>query len=175
MGARMSLFIVDVEADGPCPGLYSMISIGAVLFEDQTKTFSVSMCPITSNWKPEALKVVGVTRKEQLGFGEPGVAMLTFEKWIRRVNGDGRPIFVSDNPAFDWQFVNYYFHLYREANPFGFSARRIGDLYSGLVKNMWASNDWKRFRETVHNHDPLADAKGNAEALAYLVKEFGLR
>ena len=32
----MSYFFVDVEADGPCPGLYSMVSFGAVKFDEST-------------------------------------------------------------------------------------------------------------------------------------------
>ena len=29
----MTWIMVDVEADGPCPGLYSMVSFGAVVVE----------------------------------------------------------------------------------------------------------------------------------------------
>ena len=48
-------------------------------------------------------------------------------------------------------------------NPFGYSARRIGDLYCGMNKDM--NKTWKHLRKTVHDHNPVNDAKGNAEAL----------
>ena len=47
----------------------------------------------------------------------------------------GRNTGLADNFAFDWQFINYYFHRFLGRNPFGFSGRRIGDLYAGLVKD----------------------------------------
>lgn len=30
-----------------------------------------------------------------------------FDKWL--AGFEGRPVFVSDNPAFDWQWINYGF------------------------------------------------------------------
>ena len=88
--------------------------------------------------------------------------------------GRTRPIFVSDNLAFDWQFINYYFHRFFGRNPFGFSGRRIGDLYAGMVKDASKASDWKKYRVTKHTHNPVDDAKGNAEALRKL-SELGLK
>ena len=53
--------------------------------------------------------------------------------------------------------------MYLDGNPFGFSGRRIGDLYCGFVNDTWAK--WKHLRKTRHSHNPVDDAKGNAEAL----------
>ena len=86
-----------------------------------------------------------------------------FRDWIIKLS-KGRPIFVSDNPAYDWQWINFYFHKYFGSNPFGHSARRIGDYYAGLVGRWDAASDWKRLRVTKHDHNPVNDAMGNAEA-----------
>ena len=64
-------------------------------------------------------------------FEAPENVMEDFAKWLSE-NSRGRPIFISDNPAFDWQWINWYLHTYPCKNPFGFSARRIGDLYCGM-------------------------------------------
>ena len=96
-------------------------------------------------------------------------------RWIEHNNESGRPVFLSDNNGFDWQFINYYFWKYLNFNPFGFSSRRIGDIYAGAVKNLRASNDWKRFRITMHSHDPRDDAKGNAEAFNYFRKQLDIK
>ena len=40
------LISVDVEADGPCPGLYSMVSFGAVSVLDTTQRFKGLTAPI---------------------------------------------------------------------------------------------------------------------------------
>ena len=98
--------------------------------------------------------------------------MLKFHDWIK-ANSKGRPIFISDNPAFDWQWINYYFHYYLGENPFGYSARRIGDLYCGLVKDTHAK--WKHLRRTTHDHNPVNDAKGNAEAILHMKNKMGLK
>ena len=86
-----------------------------------------------------------------------------FADWLKE-HIDRHPIFVSDNPAYDWQFINHGFHLYLGYNPFGHSARRIGDFYAGLKRNFRRTQDWKRFRKTVHDHNPVNDAMGNVEA-----------
>lgn len=168
----MSLIVVDVEADGPAPGLYSMVCFGAVIVEDGLeKTFYGDMRPITDNWIPEALAISGFSREEHEKFDEPKGVMEDFEKWITE-NSKGRPIFISDNNGFDWSYINYYFHRYLERNPFGWSSRRIGDLYCGMKNDSYAK--WKHLRDTVHDHNPLNDSKANAEALLKM-RDMGLK
>jgi len=165
----MSYYFVDVEADGPCPGLYSMISFGAVRLDDDLQdTFYRTTKPISGNYKLETLKISCPDRETHETYGDPWEAMIDFEKWIFTTNTGSRPIFMSDNPAFDWQWINYYFHKYLGENPFGYSARRIGDIYCGATGNMYAS--WKHFRKTSHDHHPVNDAIGNAEAFIEIQK-----
>jgi hypothetical protein len=163
----MSLIVVDVESDGPSPGHYSMVSFGAVVVEPTLqKTFFGRTRPLSDRFLPEALAISGVTRDEHLRFDEPGAVMEAFEAWVKQVS-KGRPVFCSDNLAFDWMFINWYFHETLGRNPFGWSGRRIGDLYCGMVKDGYAT--WKHLRKTAHTHHPVDDAKGNAEALLAMV------
>lgn len=164
----MSLIVVDVESDGPIPNKYSMVCFGAVIVEPTlSKTFYGKTKPISDKYDPEALAISGFTRKQHEAFGNPLGVMAEFSKWIND-NSKGRPVFISDNPAYDWQWINYYFHWYLGKNPFGFSARRIGDLYCGMVKDVFAK--WKHLRKTFHSHHPVDDARGNAEALLAMHK-----
>lgn len=168
----MSFFVIDVESDGPIPPKYSMVSFAAVKVEDPiVVSFTTRVIPISDSWIPEALAVSGLSRADCFKGHQPSVAMAAFRQWILSVNKNGRPIFMSDNVAYDWQFINYYFHFYLGENPFGHSGRRIGDLYAGLTKNMYAK--WKFLRKTKHTHDPLDDAMGNVEALLEM-KKMGL-
>ncbi len=170
----MSYIVVDVETDGPSPFNGSMVSFGAVLVTDTKKTFFGQTKPIMDIYNPEAYKVIGVSRQEHLQYNEPEKVMREFADWINEVSV-GRPIFISDNPAFDWQWINFYFYKYLANNPFGYSARRIGDLYCGLVKDAGKNWEWKKkLRKTVHDHHPVNDAKGNAEALLEM-KKMGLK
>lgn len=168
----MSYFVVDVESDGPIPHDYSMVSFGAVLVEPTlSRTFYGEVRPISEKWDPKALSISGIDRETHETFDEPKEVMLRFKEWIL-ANSKGRPIFISDNPAFDWQFINFYFHRFLGENPFGFSARRIGDLYAGMCRDTFAQ--WKHLRETKHTHHPVQDAMGNAEALLKM-KAMGLK
>ncbi len=168
----MSLIVVDVESDGPSPGHYSMVSFGAIVVEPSlSRTFFGKVRPISERFLPEALAVCGVTRDEHLRHDEPGVVMAAFEAWVK-ASSKGRPVFCSDNLAFDWQFINWYFHETLGHNPFGWSGRRIGDLYCGMVKDGYAT--WKHLRKTAHTHHPVDDARGNAEALLAMI-DMGLK
>jgi DNA polymerase III epsilon subunit-like protein len=165
--------VVDVESDGPAPGLYSMICFGAVAVEPaEQRAFKGLTAPIADRFDPQALAVSGFDRAQHGGFPPPEKTMRAFAEWLAQFE---RAKFVSDNPAFDWQFVNYYFHRFVGRNPFGFSARRIGDLYSGLVRNVGAASEWKKLRKTAHTHDPVDDARGNVEALLAMAAEYGLK
>jgi len=87
---------------------------------------------------------------------------LAFRDWLTQF--PGRPVFWSDNPAYDWQVINILFLKYQHENPFGWSARRIGDFYAGLVGDVNRQSDWKKLRITDHDHNPVHDALGNLEA-----------
>jgi hypothetical protein len=171
----MSYIVVDVEADGPIPHKFSMVCFGAVIVEPTlTKTFYGKIKPISNEWIPAALSVSGFTREEHETFEEPKEIMENFAEWISK-NSNGKATFISDNPAFDWQWINYYFHTYMGKSPFGFSARRIGDLYCGMKMDAGLNSEWKKLhRSTIHDHNPVNDAKGNAEALLAM-KAMGLK
>ncbi len=165
--------MVDIEADGPIPGDYSMVSFGAVVVEPSlTKSVSGKVCPISDKWVPEALAVGGYTREETLTFPKAEVVMREFADWLK-VNSSGKPMFISDNNGFDWQFINWYFHHFTGSNPFGHSSSNLGSLYKGLVQDM--SQNFKHLRRTTHTHDPVDDAMGNAEALLTLKEQFKLK
>lgn len=91
-----------------------------------------------------------------------------FAEWLGQF--DGRSVFVSDNPAYDWQWINFYFWKHLGHNPFGHSARRIGDFYAGLVGDFYAASRWKKLRITKHDHNPVNDAMGNVEAFARMLR-----
>lgn len=169
----MSYYIVDVESDGPAAGLYSMVCFGIVkVTRSLDQTFYGQTAPLVgAKYDPKALAVSKFTRAQHEQFPEPGIAMTQFLGWIS-ADTDRHKTFISDNLAFDWSFFNYYCHAFLGQNPFGWSGRRIGDLYCGMVKNGFAQ--WKFLRKTKHTHHPVDDAKGNAEALIHMVDQMGL-
>jgi ribonuclease T len=109
-----SIYIsVDVEASGPIPGEYSMLSIGACEVGNIKNTFYIEIQPITEKFIPEAMKVNGLSLQNLKKNGEsPYEAMRKFADWIKRIPDTKRPVFVAFNLAFDWSFVCYYFVMY---------------------------------------------------------------
>ena len=169
----MTWIMMDVEADGPAPADYSMVAFGAIVVEPGlSRTFYATLKPVSEKWVPQALSVSGFSREDTLAFEDPKPVMERFAAWVKAESAT-RPIFVSDNNGFDWQFVNWYFHHFTGANPFGHSSTNLGSLYKGLVKDTFVS--FKHLRRTSHTHNPLDDARGNAEALLRMQDELGLR
>ncbi len=169
----MTYITVDVAADGPIPRDYSMVCFGAIVAEPSLdRTFYGRLKPISDKWIPEALDVSGFTREEVTRFDDPKAVMQQFADWIAEVSG-GRPMFISDNNGFDWQFVNWYFHHFLDKNPFGHSSTNLGSLYKGVIKDMFVN--FKHLRKTKHTHHPVDDARGNAEALLQIKEEHGLK
>jgi hypothetical protein len=168
----MAYIMVDVEADGQCPGLYSMVSLGAVVVEPElNRTFYATFQPISEQWIPEALAISKISRNTCMQFPHATIGMEAFDQWLQSLNE--RLYFVSDNNGFDWQFVNYYFWRFLGRNPFGHSSTNLGSLYKGINRNMMAN--FKHLRKTKHTHHPVDDAKGNAKAMLYLQDHYQLK
>lgn len=167
----MSYFVIDVEADGPIPGEYSMISFGAIIVRHDLSNIEdrfYGQCkPISEKWNPDALSISGHSRVECLTFPDPVETMNNFVNWVVE-RSNGRPIFFADNNGFDWMFMCYYMHRFTNKNPFGWSSRNINDLWHGLKRDMFSS--FKHLRKTPHDHNPVNDAIGNAEVLIAMQK-----
>jgi DNA polymerase III epsilon subunit-like protein len=159
---------VDIESSGPIPGEYSMLSLGACVVGDASKTFYSEIKPISEKFVPEALEVSGLSLKRLGEMGkEPAEAMHNFKKWIREVSEENEPVFVVFNVTFDWMFVAYYFHKFLGRNPFGISGLDIKAYYMGKFGTKWEDTSKrkidKRFLSGKHTHNALDDAIEQAD------------
>ena len=77
---KPEMFIsVDIEASGPYPGEYSMLSIGACLVDEPEETFQCELKPLSLNAVPKALEVSGLSMEELAIRGlDPATAMSQF-------------------------------------------------------------------------------------------------
>lgn len=158
----MSNYIfVDVEARGTSPVNGIMTEFGAV-HEKSRDTFHGVLFKGSPDPENPAIPIVG----EQVS-SDADVAR-RFVMWLEKVGGSERPVFVSDNPAYDWQWISGMFDKAGMPNPFGHSGRRLSDFYAGLMNNWGDTQDWKRWRVTKHDHNPVNDAMGNVEAFQKL-------
>ena len=170
MTAKREIFIsVDIEAAGPVPGEYSLLSIGACNVNNDTETFACELKPINSNADPKALEVSGFSLADLERNGlAPDEAMKQFGSWLGKVAQGGTLVFVGFNAPFDWSFINYYFHRFSVSNPFGFTALDIKAYYMGATGCAWSDTRSSQIHADVKpkrhsDHTALHDAQYQAE------------
>lgn len=177
------MFLVDVEATSPTPYSGAMTEFAVVDFTSRAWFHAHLFDFVPTPGRP-ALPML-VTDEPNPGYTlsenpESRVACITdaevyqrLDRWLNDAAGTDRPVLVSDNPAFDFMWVAYGFDSVGLANPFGFTGRRIGDLAAGLSGKWRNTSAWKRHRRTTHDHNPVNDALGNAEALHEVLSRAG--
>lgn len=159
----------DVEADGPIPGIYSMLSFGSAAYlADKTLmgTFTTNLetlpgavaHPKTMEWwqgKPDAWKAC----RENLQ--NPEKAMTDYLVWLKSL--PGLPVFVGYPAAYDFMFVYWYLMRFVGESPFSHSALDIKTLAMALLKTDYRKATKKNmpkswFDPLPHSHRALDDA-----------------
>jgi len=180
-------FSVDVEADGPIPGEYSMLSFGlavaggfdGVRFHacDPTAcTFYAELTPISERWVPEALAVSNLDRDRLVREGrDPYEAMEAAGSWVREKARDQHPVLVGFPLVFDWMFLYWYFVRFAaQGSPFEFSSgldmKTMFQQKAAVTLSVAGRDDLPAFLrgEEPHTHDALGDAIEQAGIFARL-------
>ena len=95
----------------------------------------------------------------------PAEALAQFGAWVIDHTPEGaRPVFVGFNAAFDWMFINDYFHRFLIHNPFGHNALDIKAFYMGLTGGEWTETTMAqvaaRYGQSCNlTHNALEDAQ----------------
>lgn len=180
-------FSVDVEADGPVPSPYSMLSFGMVKvgeWDGQVLTrppeevsFYRELRPTGTKFVPEALAVAGLDRDALMVSGsDPRVSMTECARWVLENSQGAKPVFAAYPLSFDWMFFYHYMVTFSEVpSPFGFSsALDMKSFYSGRTGAL-VSRSTKRsmprhlLSKLPHTHNALDDAREQGELLANLL------
>ncbi|MCX4528826.1 MULTISPECIES: 3'-5' exoribonuclease [unclassified Streptomyces] len=186
--ARPSLYIsVDVEADGPIPGSYSMISFGASVAgrqdgpvytaaDPERDTFYRELRPISERYVEAALAVSGLDRDRLLREGaDPAVAMAEFRAWVREVSAGAQPVICGYPASFDWTFLYWYLIEFGDDSPFGHSGcLDMKTLYATKARvPLRAAVKGRMPRELLsrrpHTHHALDDAIEQADLMNNLM------
>jgi hypothetical protein len=179
-------FSVDVEADGPIPGVYSMLALGMAVageFDGQRftaadpheRTFYRELKPVSDQIDAEALAVSRLDRDKLVAEGaDPAHAMTEAAAWVRSEAGARRPVFVGYPVVFDWMFMHWYFVRYAGDSPFGFSnALDIKTIYQQKAQVTVGGAGRDDLPDTLksatrHTHNALDDAIEQADIFARL-------
>ncbi|WP_328874712.1 exonuclease domain-containing protein [Streptomyces sp. NBC_00287] len=185
---KPSLYIsVDIEADGPIPGPYSMLSLGAAVAgrqdaerftaeDPERHTFYRELRPISEDFVPEALAVSGFDR-ERLGRegSEPAVALAEFGRWVGEVSEGAQPVMCGYPASYDWTFLYWYLIRFTGSSPFGHSGcldmKTLYATKAGLPLRAVAKGTMPRhlLSRRRHTHHALDDAIEQAELFANLM------
>ncbi|WP_189299163.1 3'-5' exonuclease [Streptomyces cinerochromogenes] len=186
---KPSLYIsVDIEADGPIPGPYSMLSLGAAVAgvqdgagftaaDPEERTFYRELRPISQEFVAEALAVSGLDRDRLIAEGaEPDVALAEFAAWVREVSAGAQPVMCGYPASYDWTFLYWYLIRFTGSSPFGHSGcLDMKTLYAtkarlplrAVAKGTMPRELLSRRR---HTHHALDDAIEQAELFARLMR-----
>lgn len=179
MNTEELYIVIDVETSGPDPCGYALLSIGACTITEPQETIYLELKPDSPNFIKQALDISALSLNELAASGlSPSVAMQTFANWVRRISKDHKtPIFTAFNAAFDWMFVNTYFHRYLGYNPFGHKALDIKACFMGLHQTSFEVTSHKGLCDYYQicidlSHNALEDAINEAKIFKEILKEF---
>ena len=185
LSAEERYISVDVEADGPVPGLHSMLSLGAAAYNARGQRigkFSANLETLPDGttddrtmawWKtqPEAWKRVRERARDPKTVMEE-FHVFSLGKGPRRA---GRPVMVTYPAAFDAMWVIWYLHAFTSGDPFRrrcidlktMAMQLLGGGYAAAAKRNMPAN-W--FSGRPHSHVAVQDAIEQGELFVSIVE-----
>lgn len=185
--ARATWFCIDIEANGPVPGLYDMVSLGAtVVYRDASgrlllgDDFYMELKPVAPRFDARAAAIHGLDQArlaaEGLSRAEAGAAL---SDWVVEQTRPGTaPCFVGHNAPFDWSYVAHLYAELEQPNPFGYKALDTKAFSAGVLKLHWLDTGKEILFERLglppedkgQKHRADYDARVQAELLRALLE-----
>ncbi len=172
------LVSVDIEADGPIPGVNSMLSLGAARVDGVGPDFYVELRPVSDQYVTEALAVSGLDRVMLARTGlAPAEAMRQFKQWLGEL---GRRVVFASFSSWDWVFVYYYLVRFGDGSPFGHSSLDMKSFYMGKYRTDWRGTSKGSIVKArpylveglaPHTHNALDDAREQAALLRRMLAD----
>ncbi len=172
----------DVEADGPIPGVYSMLSFASAAYRaDKTLlgTFSANLHqlpeattnPDTMAWWATQPDAWAACRQDP---EDPAAAMARYLAWLKTL--PGKLVFVSYPVASDFMFVYWYLVRFTGERPFSHSALDIKTYAMAMLNTPYRATTkstmprrW--FDPLPHTHVALDDALEQGALFCNMLQE----
>lgn len=178
--AKKEIYVsVDIEADGPIPGAFSMLNFGAAAFElgneKPLATFEVNLSPLEgASQDPTTMEFWGrnpeawaYVTKDPIPASQ---AIDQFQQWLKSLPGN--PVLVT-YPSWDYMWIRWYhvrFLGHTAAQTLGLAALDVKTLAMAAMKHPTFKNTSKRTMSKnhpewftghpPHDHTGLSDAIG---------------
>jgi len=163
----------DIESDGPCPGVHSMLSLAAVAIDPQLPAPEISSFSVNFELLPGATRDPGTTAfwaehshaydATRINQQPPEKAMRAFAAWIRAL--PYKKVALAYPAGFDFTFIYWYGHTFLGESPLGFSALDIKTYGACLLNEPYSDATKRNFpdewfdRSKPHTHIALDDAR----------------
>jgi hypothetical protein len=180
-------FSTDIEADGPYPLDYSMLSFGSAAFTPEGKlidTYTANLDTLpgaqqdldTMEWWKGQAEAWEACRKDTRPAEE---VMPEYVRWVKNIKVHGektRPVFVGYPAGFDFTFMYVYMRKFAGESPFSFSALDIKSVAMAQLRCEFRAATKRRFPKhwfgkSRHNHVALDDAIEQGEMFCNILKE----
>ena len=148
MKLRATYFCIDIECNGPVPGLYDMVSLGAIVVNIVDgrprlgQKFYMEIRPEAPRFDAAAAAIHGLDQNRLHREGLPRAeACRQLIAWVARYTEPGsQSVFVGHNAPFDWSFVAWTFAAENLKNPFGYKALDTKALAMGVLDLHWINS-----------------------------------
>lgn len=177
---------VDVESDGPLPGVHSMLSFGVVAFRPASGLIGEFFCtldvlpgattdPNTMRWwstQPEAWAV------SRAHCEDPTSGMRRFEQWVDALQR--APVVISSPASYDFGYLHWYCYRFLGGRiPFlkfgmdiaSYAAAVTGQGYAACGRSRWPARIG--YTDVPNSHHPLHDARQHAQSFLALLRYQG--
>ena len=163
---------VDIEADGRAPGVSSMLSFGSAAFtldKELLAVFSANLeqlddatpAPDVMSWWDKQPDAWAACRRD---LRDPADAMADYARHLKDLRArHGRIVFMGYPATYDFAWINWYFHRFTGANPFGISGLCLKSLAAARLKIPYGKATKRNFpkqwfENLPHTHVALDDA-----------------
>jgi oligoribonuclease (3'-5' exoribonuclease) len=195
MGKRIREFYVsvDVEADGPCPGINSMLQLGAVFYDSEGNVlyeYLENIFPLEDAvqnpdtmkwWAVQESKNPGLWRRMTENHIAPKLAMERFQTVVHCIAKERKesPLIVCYPSGFDFTWLYWYLCKFLGQSCVGFSALDMKTMAMCLLQKSYHDSSKKRFPRSwfnpalKHTHNALDDSKEQMFIHLSMKKAFG--
>lgn len=195
MGKRIKEFYISIdgEADGPCPGVNSMIQFGAVFYDAEgtfLEEFCVNIQPIEGGvqdpgtmawWATQEEKRPGLWKSVTENAIPPLHAMLQFQTLVKKWSGilKATPLIVAYPAGYDFTWLYVYLCKFLGQSCVGFSALDMKTMAMCLLNRNYHDSTKRRFPRSwfdpklKHTHNALDDAREQGHIFFAMKKVLG--
>jgi len=185
---------LDVEADGPCPLVNSMLQLGAVFYDPEgnmVEEYKANILEIDGAvqdpstmkwWADQEERFPGIWTRMMENRVDAKTAMDKFAYLVTKycLKFKCAPLVIAYPAGFDFTYLYVYCCKFLGKSPVGFSALDMKTLAMSLIQDTYHNSAKKRFPQhwfnskLKHTHDALDDARGQGYTFFKMKKQMEL-